>query len=325
MASTHEWAEMIFAGDSRAVSRAISAVEDGDAVSIPLLKSIFPRTGRARTVGITGAPGTGKSSLVDKLARYYRRQGQKLGIVAVDPTSPFTGGAILGDRIRMPSLDTDDGVYIRSMANRGHLGGLAAATLDVVSVLDASARDVILVETVGVGQDEVEVAELTDVTVLLLVPGAGDSVQSFKAGVMEVADIFVVNKSDREGAERVVEEVTSLLELTPSGGPWTPPILRTVATRGDGVDQLGQSIDRFFSVSRERELVQNRLRDRWRKRLLAILGHRLLGRMARQVDNGDLGRYVEEIVSRRQDPYSVVEKMLARAGLNQFTEPTEAN
>ena len=317
MESIEEWAEKIFAGDPRAIGRAISAVENGDPSGEALLRAVFPRTGGALIVGITGSPGTGKSTLTDKLALHYRQEGKTLGIIAVDPTSPFTGGAILGDRIRMPALSTDEGVYIRSMANRGRLGGLAAATLDAVSILEASGMDIILVETVGVGQDEVEIAELADVTVLLLVPGTGDSIQSFKAGVMEIADIFVVNKADYEGADRVVQEVTALLEIAPPESPWTPPIVSTVATTGDGVDRLAQAIEDFSNFSREKEMAQDRLRRRWRKRLVELLERRLVQSvMEGRVNPEELGGYVEDIVARKRDPYSVVEEMMRRAGLN---------
>ena len=317
MESIEEWAGKIFAGDPRAIGRAISAVENGDPSGEALLRAVFPRTGGALIVGITGSPGTGKSTLTDKLALHYRQEGKTLGIIAVDPTSPFTGGAILGDRIRMPALSTDEGVYIRSMANRGRLGGLAAATLDAVSILEASGMDIILVETVGVGQDEVEIAELADVTVLLLVPGTGDSIQSFKAGVMEIADVFVVNKADNDGADRVVQEVTELVEIAPPESPWTPPIVSTVATTGDGVDRLAQAIEDFSNFSREKEMAQARLRRRWRKRLVELLERRLVQRvMEGRVNPEELGGYVEDIVARKQDPYSVVEEIMRRAGFD---------
>jgi LAO/AO transport system kinase len=221
----NEWAEKILAGNRRAVARGISAVENGDAAGIALLKRVFPSSGRAQVVGITGSPGAGKSTLVEKLAADYRLSGLRVGIIAVDPTSPFSGGAILGDRIRMQSLSDDDGVYIRSMATRGQLGGLAPTTQDVVTLLDAAGCDVVLIETVGVGQDEVEVARLADTTVLLLVPGMGDDVQTFKAGVMEIADLYVINKADRGGAERVEQEVTAMLSLTARPDGWRPPIV----------------------------------------------------------------------------------------------------
>ena len=317
MESIKEWGEKIFAGDSRAIGKAISAIENSDPSGDALLKAIFPRTGGGLTIGITGSPGTGKSTLSDKLALHYRKLGKSIGIIAIDPTSPFTGGAILGDRIRMPALATDKEVYIRSMASRGRLGGLASATFDAVSVLEASGKDIILVDTVGVGQDEVEIAGLADVTLLLLVPGAGDSIQSFKAGIMEIADVFVINKADREGADRVVNEVAALLELSPMENSWLPPIISTTAISGVGVDLLAQAIEDFGQFSQEKELAQARLRQRWNKRLVELLERRLIqGLMKSRLNSEDLNGYVEEIISRRKDPYSVVESMMHRTGFN---------
>src|SRR5579863_4074677 len=209
------WVERIRSGDRRAVARAISAIENGDPAGVELLKSLFAGAHRSQLIGVTGSPGAGKSTLVERLAVEYRRAGKRVGIIAVDPTSPFSGGAILGDRVRMQSLATDEGVYIRSMATRGELGGLAPAAHDVVTVLEAAGCEVVLVETVGVGQDEVEVARLADATVLLLAPGMGDDIQTFKAGVMEIADLFVINKADRPGAERVEQEVAAMLSVAP--------------------------------------------------------------------------------------------------------------
>ncbi len=317
MESIKNWAKKIFSGDSRAIGKAISAIENGDPSGDLLLKAIFPRTGGGLTIGVTGSPGTGKSTLSDKLALHYRKLGKSIGIIAIDPTSPFTGGAILGDRIRMPTLATDKEVYIRSMASRGQLGGLASATFDAVSVLEASGKDIILVETVGVGQDEVEIAGLADVTLLLLVPGAGDSIQSFKAGIMEIADVFVVNKADCEGADRVVSEVAALLEISPMENSWLPPIISTTATNGVGVALLGQAIEDFAQFSQEKELAQARLRQRWNKRLMELLERRLIqGLMKDRLNSENLNGYVEEIIFRRQDPYSVVESIMHRTGFN---------
>src|SRR5690349_20445013 len=229
-------------GDPRALARAISTVENRMPGWSDLLKAIFPYTGRARVLGLTGAPGAGKSRLVDQLARVYRKDNRSVGIIAVDPTSPYSGGAILGDRIRMQEHFADPGIYIRSMATRGSLGGLARTTADVATVLDASGRDIILIETVGVGQDEVDIVRLADITVVMLVPGMGDDVQTIKAGIMEIADIFVINKSDREGAERVEREIRALQTLATRRDNWSPPIVKTVATEGTGTAELAKAI-----------------------------------------------------------------------------------
>ena len=229
------WVAQILGGDVRAISRAVTAIENRSPEAEALMQRLFPRTGRAFRVGITGAPGAGKSTLVDQLARLYRRQNHTVGIVAVDPTSPYTGGAILGDRIRMQEHFADPGIYIRSMATRGSLGGLARTTADVTTVLDASGRDVILIETVGVGQDEVDIVRLADITVVILVPGMGDDVQTIKAGIMEIADIFVVNKCDRADADRFEQGLRSVLELVPERDGWRPPVVCTVASENKGV------------------------------------------------------------------------------------------
>src|SRR6202167_5303955 len=231
-------------GDARVLAQAISTVENRGAGWSDLLKALFPHTGRARVIGMTGPPGAGKSTLVDQLAKHYRKKGQTVGIIAVDPTSPYTGGAILGDRIRMQDHYSDPGIFIRSMATRGSLGGLARATADAATVLDASGRDLIMIETVGVGQDEVDIVRLADVTIVILVPGMGDDVQTIKAGIMEIADIFVINKSEREGAERVEREIRALQSLAArkSDDHWTPPIVKTVASQGVGTEELAEAI-----------------------------------------------------------------------------------
>lgn len=305
------WAEQIVSGDRRAIASAISAVENGTPEAVGLLKLLFPKSGRASVVGITGAPGAGKSTLVEKLAGEYRARGSRVGIVAVDPTSPFSGGAILGDRIRMQGLARDDGVYIRSMATRGRLGGLAPTTHDVVMILDAAGYDVVLTETVGVGQDEVDVARLADVTVLLLVPGMGDDVQTFKAGVMEIADIFVVNKSDRPGAGRVAQEVTAMLSIAPRPDGWQPPILQTVATTGEGVAELHKTLGQFRAFGEKTALRRERQRARSRARLLELVRQRAFEKVAAEpLRSGSLDRHVEDIVARRRDPYSVAEEIV---------------
>ncbi|HVG29238.1 MAG TPA: methylmalonyl Co-A mutase-associated GTPase MeaB, partial [Pyrinomonadaceae bacterium] len=237
--------ERILAGDARAVARAISKVEDGGEGAAGLMKSVFPHTGRALVVGITGSPGAGKSSLVDKLALLYRGRGERVGIVCVDPSSPFSGGAILGDRIRMQTLGLDPGVFIRSMATRGHLGGLARASVDAVSILDAAGYAKVIVETVGVGQDEVEIVKAADVSVVVLVPGMGDDIQAIKAGIMEIGDVFVINKADRDGVLRTEKELEALLSLAHRPDMWSPPIVKTVATENKGIEELAAAVESY--------------------------------------------------------------------------------
>ncbi len=309
--SIEEWAQKIVAGDRRALARAISAVESGQGAGKALLKLLFRKAGGGYVIGVTGSPATGKSTLVEKLAREYRGGGWRVGIVAVDPTSPFTGGAVLGDRIRMQSLSGDDGVYIRSMATRGHLGGLALSTHDVVTVLNAAGCGVVIIETVGVGQDEVEVARLADATVLLLVPGMGDEVQTFKAGVMEIADLFVINKADRPGADRVEQEVTAMLSVTPRQDSWRPPILKTVATTGEGIAAVRQALEQFRAFAEQTTLKLQRQREKWRARLLETLRQTLLEKVvAEQLRNGAIDCHVDELLAHRRDPQSVVEEII---------------
>src|ERR1700689_934554 len=240
-----QWAEKVRAGDVRALSRAVSAIENRSPEAREVLRQIFPFTGKAYRVGITGAPGTGKSSLGDRLTTHYRAAKQTVGIIAVDPSSPFTGGAILGDRIRMQGHATDSGTFIRSMATRGYLGGLAQATGDTALLLDAAGKEMILIETVGVGQGEIEVVRLADCTLVVLMPGMGDEVQNLKAGLMEIGDIFVLNKCDREGAGRFEQQLLAMLQMVPEREGWRPPVVRTVATESKGVAELAREIARF--------------------------------------------------------------------------------
>lgn len=307
------WVGRIRAGDRAAVARAISAVENGRDAGTELLRQLFSHAGSAEVIGITGTPGTGKSTLVEKLAARYRGEGRRVGIVAVDPTSPFSGGAVLGDRIRMQSLSQDQGVYIRSMATRGRLGGLAPATGDVVTILGAAGCDVVLIETVGVGQDEVEVARLADTTLLLLVPGMGDEVQTLKAGLMEIADFFVVNKSDRPEADRLGREVASMQSFAPRTDGWRPPILHTVAITGAGVAEVVSALHRFRLFGEESGLRAEREQQKWKARLLELLRQSLFDHvMARQLSGGALSRYVKEVAARKRDPHSVVSEIIAQ-------------
>ena len=232
---TAELIEKLLSGDTRSIARAISRVENASAEAGEIMKAVFPRTGKATVIGITGSPGAGKSSLVDKLALYYKDQGERIGIIAVDPSSPFSGGAILGDRIRMATLGLDKNVFIRSMATRGNLGGLSRATVDAVAILDAAGFDKVIVETVGVGQDEVEIVKAADVSVVVLVPGMGDDIQAIKAGIMEIGDVFVINKADREGVLRTQKELEALLTLAHRPDMWNPPIVKTIATESKGI------------------------------------------------------------------------------------------
>jgi LAO/AO transport system kinase len=265
------WAKQVRAGDVRAISRAISAIENHATEAEDLLRSLFPTTGHAYLIGVTGAPGTGKSTLVDRLAAFYRHQQQTVGIIAVDPTSAFSGGAILGDRIRMQGHATDAGIYIRSMATRGFLGGLARSTGDVALLLDAAGKQMILIETVGVGQDEIDIVRLADCTLVVLVPGLGDDVQAMKAGLMEIGDIFVLNKSDREGAGRLEQQVRAMLQLAPERDGWKPPVLRTVATDGKGIDELAAAIADFRKHFQQRHERREKKVAHWKQRLLELL------------------------------------------------------
>ena len=311
-----QWLERLRGGDPRALARAISMVENRDPGASDLLKALFPHSGNARILGLTGAPGAGKSTLVDQLAKHYRQQNRTVGIIAVDPTSPYSGGAILGDRIRMQDHFADPGIYIRSMATRGSLGGLARATADVTTVLDASGRDLIMIETVGVGQDEVDIVRLADITIVMLVPGMGDDVQTIKAGIMEIADIFVINKSDREGAERVEREIRALQSLAMRGDNWTPPIVKTVASEGQGVAELAAAVEQYESYLKKHNLLQKRYVENWRERLIEMLRDAMLEKARAQMGDGEVGRYAEEVAGHKRDPYSLVEEIVGKLGKN---------
>ena len=308
--SIQNLADQLRTGDLRALARAISAVENRTPGWSELLKAVFPHSGHARILGLTGPPGAGKSTLVDQLARHYRRQKRMVGIIAVDPTSPYTGGAILGDRIRMQEHFSDPGIYIRSMATRGSLGGLARTTADVATVLDAAGRDLIMIETVGVGQDEVDIVRLADITVVILVPGMGDDVQTIKAGIMEIADIFVINKSDREGAERVEREIRALQSLAVRSDNWTPPIVKTVASEGAGIEELAAAISEYEAYLQKENLILEKKAQNWQDRLLEMLRDALLERARQQLGNGAVAEYAAEIAEHKRDPYALVEEIV---------------
>jgi LAO/AO transport system kinase len=298
------------AGDTRALARAISVVENRSPGCSELLKAVFPYSGHARIVGLTGPPGAGKSTLVDRLACHYRKEGLSIGIIAVDPTSPYTGGAILGDRIRMQEHSSDAGIYIRSMATRGSLGGLARTSADVSTILDASGRNLIMIETVGVGQDEVDIVRLADITIVILVPGMGDDVQTIKAGIMEIADIFVINKSDREGAERVEREIRALQSLAVRTDNWAPPIVKTVATEGTGIPELASAIREYETYLQRENLLLKRNIQNWQARLVEMLRDAMLERAQKQLEDGQMARYAAEVAEHKRDPYTLVEEIV---------------
>ena len=309
---TDKLLEDFFKGDTRALSRVITRVENRSPDSLSILQQLFPHSGKATILGVTGSPGSGKSTLVDKLAALYKSQGSDLAVVAVDPSSPFTGGAILGDRIRMQT----PGVYIRSMATRGHLGGLAAATSDVVTVLDAAGKSPILVETVGVGQDEIDIVKLADVSIVVLVPGMGDDIQALKAGIMEIGDIFVINKCDRPGVEKMEHAILAMLSLAHRSDGWQAPIVKTVATEGEGTQELADTIRKaraFFESSAQRT---GKKQDAARQRLITLLQERLLNTVIERVfADGEFDKLIEQIANRQQDPYTIVDEIVRNSQL----------
>ena len=310
-ATTDSLSERVSRGEAAAVARAISRIEDDVAGAAGLMKEIYQLSRGALVIGITGAPGAGKSSLVDKLALHYRQRGERVGIVAVDPSSPFSGGAILGDRIRMQTLGLDEGVFIRSMATRGNLGGLARATVDAVAILDAAGYAKVIVETVGVGQDEVEIVKAAEVSVVVLVPGMGDDIQAIKAGIMEIGDIFVINKADREGVYATEKELEALLSLKSREDGWDPPIVKTVATENQGITALAEAIEKFGQTQLSAPATSERRRAIARWRIVELLRERLLARVLASESSVDkLERLADEVATRRRDPYSAVEELI---------------
>jgi LAO/AO transport system kinase len=309
-----DYAAQILEGSPRAAARLISWLEDEDARAYEWMSKIYPHTGRAYVIGITGAPGAGKSTLTDKLARVIRMKGLKIGIIAVDPSSPFTGGALLGDRVRMSELSNDPEIYIRSMATRGFLGGMARATGDVVRVLDALGKDVIIIETVGVGQDEIDIIGIADTTCLVLVPGLGDAIQSMKAGIMEIADIFVINKADKQGADQLCSEVCSRLDIDSQikSTVWTPPVTKAVAVEEIGVQELWQAVESHRKHLLDSGRFYERRRERTYQETLRMI-HNELFRVVREhlQQDGRLDIAVEDIMSRKRDPYTLMREIVS--------------
>jgi LAO/AO transport system kinase len=311
-----KWAELVRAGDVRAIARAITAIENHQPEAEELLQRLFAHTGRAYLTGVTGAPGTGKSTLVDRLAAYYRKHNEQVGVIAVDPTSPYTGGAILGDRIRMQSHASDHGMFIRSMATRGFMGGLARATAEVALLLDAAGKQEVLIETVGVGQDEIDIVRLADCVLVVLVPGMGDDIQNMKAGLMEIGDIFVLNKADREGADRLEQQLHAMLSLVMPRDGWHPPVVRTVASETKGIDALAETIAKFrkhFESSGERG---RKHVEHWKRRLLGLIESRLVERVLGGAGGeARLAEMATEVAERKKDPFTAVNEILAKSGI----------
>ena len=313
MADLEQLTSGILAGRYRALARAITLVERDDPQTDRLLAELYPATGRARIIGITGSPGAGKSTLVAALAKFYRAQEKRVGIIAVDPTSPFTGGAILGDRIRMAELYTDRGVFIRSMATRGFLGGLAKATNDVVDLLDAAGFDLVLVETVGVGQDEVEVIRTVQTNMVVLVPGMGDDIQAIKAGIMEIGDIFVVNKADRPGADKTVTEVTMMMSLVEEHGDWVPPIVKTVASKSSGIEELDGALGKHFDYLQSSGELDRRNRERVRIRIETQLKEKFMERLiGGAMTRADYEQLLDDVLHKKNNPHDAAEGVLGR-------------
>jgi LAO/AO transport system kinase len=309
---TNDHARQVLEGSARAAARLMTWLEDEDQRAYSCMEELFAHTGKAYIIGITGSPGAGKSTLTDKLARVIRKQGLTIGIVAVDPSSPFTGGALLGDRVRMSELSNDPAIYIRSMATRGFLGGMARATGDVVKVLDAFGKDVIIIETVGVGQDEVDIIGIADSTCLVLVPGLGDGIQSMKAGIMEIADVFVINKADHMGADQLHAEVTFRVEQDSSikSRDWTPLVTRTVAVEDEGIEELWQAIETHRRHLESSGRFHERRRERTYRETLRLIHSELFRVVKEQLqESGKLDRIVEEILDRKRDPYSLMRKI----------------
>ncbi|MGC5325691.1 methylmalonyl Co-A mutase-associated GTPase MeaB [Brevibacillus sp. SYSU BS000544] len=306
----HEITRRILAGDVRGAARAITCVENDYPERTQILRELFPHTGRAKLIGITGTPGAGKSSMVDVLISFLRRNGLTIGVVAVDPTSPFTGGALLGDRVRMQNHATDPGVFIRSMGTRGSLGGLSRNTKDAVRILDAYGCDVILIETVGVGQSELDIMNIADSTIVVLNPGGGDSVQAFKAGIMEIADLFVINKADLPGTDKLEIEVEQMLDLVKHDAPWRPPVIKTISTQNAGIDQVWKETLRHHEYLLASGEWEERRSRHLREEVIEIVNHQIYQKMIRGIEAGAFAEQLTSVASRQADPYGVADQIV---------------
>jgi LAO/AO transport system kinase len=316
-AVVNDWAAKVRAGDVRAISRAITAIENHSAEAEELLRDLFPHTGKAYLTGVTGAPGTGKSTLVDRLAAYHRKREDRVGVIAVDPTSPYSGGAILGDRIRMQGHASDTGIFIRSMATRGFLGGLARSTAEVALLLDAAGKRQVLIETVGVGQDEIDIVRLADCVLVVLVPGLGDDIQNMKAGLMEIGDIFVLNKADREGADRLEEQLHAMLSLVMPRDGWHPPVIRTVATENKGIEELATTVEKFRKHFESSDQRRQKHIEHWQNRLIEMLESRLLEKvLGGKEGEARLRALAVDVAERKKDPFTAVSEILKGARLD---------